>query len=142
MSYWTHIVGIIHVETYIADENIVALVYKALKDAPKITGSEGDASIIVNTVSGYNISTSSDCKHCDYHGSITISDDDWIYCDAPDGYSCPAGEYQSQVIISVQGDLRDRMRARTRKEWNAFHQYLVKQLGYTIRLATCKITGW
>ena len=142
MSYWTHIVGIIHVETHIEDDNIVDLVQRALRDAPKITGSECDASIFVNAERGHNISTSSDCKHCDYRGSIIISDEDWIYCDAPYGYSCPTGEYQSQVTISVQGDLRDRMRAQTRKEWNAFHQYIVKQLGYTIHLATCKITGY
>lgn len=142
MSYWTHIVGIIHAETYLHEDDIAGIVKKALEDAPRITGSEGPADIFVNAESGHCIWLSCDCFRCEHYGGKCEDGDGGFWCSAPEGYDCPTGEYQSRVIISVQGDLRDRMRAQTRKEWNAFHRYIVKKLGYKIRIATCRVVGW
>lgn len=138
MSHWTHIVGVMHVETYKEVDNIVAFVEEALKNAPLITGSERDASIFVNREPGHNMSTSFDCGRCRYKDTIRHYDDGFE-CDSPEDYRCPFGQYQTRAVITIQGDLRDRMRDQTRKEWNAFHRYIVKKLNWTIRIATCRI---
>ena len=139
MSYWTHIIGVLHVDTYIEHDNIAEYVEDILKNAPKITGSEGDADIFVNQQSGYCIFTSCDCNRCEYKDTIQFVDTGGFVCEAPDDYKCPSGKYQTRVVITVCGDLRDRMQSETKKEWNAFHQYLAKECGFGIRIATCRI---
>lgn len=141
MSFWTHIVGVMHVETYAEVDDIKAYVEEALKGAPKITGSEMDASVFVNIEPWHNVSTNCDCGRCQYKETLKFYDDGFE-CDAPDGYRCPYGEYKTRAVITIQGDLRDRMKQRTKKEWNAFHRYIAKKLKWTIRLATCRIEGW
>lgn len=141
MSFWTHIVGVIHVETYKEVDDIVAYVEEALKEAPAITGSERDASVFVNREPGHNVSTSFDCAHCQFEDTIR-TEVGYFECNAPDGYHCPFGEYQTCAIITVQGDLRDRMRKQTKKEWNDFHRFIAKKLKWTIRIATCRIEGY
>lgn len=141
MSYWTHIVGVLHVETYHECDDIAEYVRSLLENAPKITGSEMDASVFVNADPLYNLSTSCDCNRCVYGNTIKHCEDGFE-CDAHDGFRCPMGDYQTRAIITVQGDLRDRMKAQTKKEWNAFHRYIVKECGLSIRIATCRIIGW
>ena len=48
MSFWTHIVASIDVNTHIECDTLKRDVKKMLKAAPKITGSEGDAEVFVN----------------------------------------------------------------------------------------------
>lgn len=141
MSYWTHIVGVIHVDTYQEVDDVKKLVEDALKDAPEITGSEGPAAVFVNPEPGYNIWTNCDCNRCQYKDSISYFDRGFE-CDGPAGFICPRGEYQSRAIITVCGDLRDRMKRQTKKEWNEFHRFVAKKLKYGIRIATCRIDGW
>lgn len=138
MSYWTHIVGVIHAETYHETDDIKAYVEEQLNKAPPITGSESIASIFVNAKPGHNRSTSCDCGRC-YYGDTVRYCEDGFECDAPDNHQCPWGEYQTCVIITICGDLRGRFYDQTRKEWNVFHRYLAKSLGWTIRIATCRI---
>lgn len=140
MSHWTHIVGVMHVETYKEKDDIKSYVEEKLKDAPKITGSEGDADVFVNPQSGHSMWTSCDCGRCDYRDSI-VSDDDGFECDAPEGFRCPSGEYQSRVIITVCGDLRDRLKEETEKEWDKFYRYIEEELGFGVRVFACKIAG-
>ena len=141
MSFWTHIVGVLHVDTFVEVPDIKSFVEDALKNAPKITGSERDASVFVLVPPGHNIYTDFDCNRCDF-GDTVIHDEDGFCCDAPDGYQCPEGKYQSRAIIVVQGDLRDKMRAQTKREWNDFHRYISKTLKYSTRIATCRIDGY
>lgn len=141
MSFWTHIVGVMHVETYAEVDDIKAYVEEVLKGAPRITGSEMDASVFVNIEPWHNVSTNCDCGRCQYKETLKFYDDGFE-CDAPDGYRCPYGEYKTRAVITVHGDLRDRMKQRTKKEWNEFHRYIAKKLKWTIRLATCRIEGW
>lgn len=136
MSCWTHVVGVMHVDTHREVPDIEEFVREKLKHAPMITGSEGPAAVFVNAEPGHNIWTSADCGRCEYSNTSCYE------CDPPGGFQCPSGHYQSRVVITIQGDLRDRMRAQTRKEWNAFHRYVAKELGFNIRVATCKINGW
>lgn len=141
MSYWTHIVGVMHVDTYREVDDVRKLVEDALKDAPEITGSEGSASVFVNQEPGYNLFTSCDCGRCQYKDTIAYLEDGFE-CDSPDGFRCPKGKYQSRAVITVCGDLRDRMKNQTKKEWNAFHRFVAKKLKYGIRMAACQINGW
>lgn len=141
MSYWTHIVGVLHVDTYHECDDIAEYVRGFLKSAPKITGSESDADVFVNAEPGYCLFISCDCGRCQYGNTIQHYEDGFD-CDRPDGFRCPRGEYQTRAIITVCGDLRDRMKAQTRKEWNAFHNYLVKECDFDIRIATCRIDGY
>lgn len=141
MSCWTYIVGVIHVNTYKEVDDIKEYVEKALRGAPKITGSERDASVFVNPVAGHNIYTSCDCARCEYRETLHHSDAGF-WCEAPEGCRCPSNEYQTCAVITVQGSLRDRLRKQTRKEWNKFHQYIAKTLGWQIEEAICRVDGW
>lgn len=140
MSYWTHIIGVLHVDTYIQSKQIQAIVEELLKDAPQITGSERNADIYVNVPAGHNCWTSRDCSNCEWEPTKQYFTDGFE-CDAPPHFDCPSGEYMTRVVITVQGDLRDRIRSQTRKEWNAFHRFIAKDLGFIIRIATCRIDG-
>lgn len=138
MSCWTHIVAVMHVETYAERVNIEQYVRDLLKEAPEITGSEGPASVFVNAVDGHNIWTSRACDICPWKDS----DDGDGNCAAPDDFDCPSGAFQSRVVITVCGDLRDRMKAETHKEWKAFQKYIFKTLGFGYRNVACSIQGY
>ena len=134
MSMWTHITACMSVETGIVVKKpeLRRRVKEFLKSAPEITGSEGPADIFVNIQGGYNFYTSHDCDRCKYKDSIIELKDedgnDYMMCSAPDKHDCSA-EYQTRVVISVQGDLRDRVKEETEKEFEEFKKY-VEKLGY------------
>ena len=143
MSIWTHIVAAIDVDTYKESKNLKSEVEKFLEKAPKITGSEENAAVFVNVLPGYNIWTSADCKVCNYGNTIVDCEDGGFQCDTPEGYRCPEGEYQTRVIIAVQGDLRDRESNDTLEEFNAFKRYIdgnFNEAGYWIRNWAVSIT--
>lgn len=135
MSMWTHITACMSIDTGIVVKKpeLRRRVKEFLKGAPEITGSEGSADVFVNISSGYDYYTSRDCDHCKYKDTIIElkgQDDgeDYMMCSGPKGYDCSA-EYQTRVIISVQGDLRDRTKEETEKEFEEFKKYIEK-LGY------------
>lgn len=142
MSYWTHIVAIIEVDTYKQDKNIKEIVENMLKSAPKITGSERDADIFVNVLSGHNVWMGADCDHCQYKDTIVYNDNGSFNCDADDNYKCPEGEYQTRVIITVVGNLRDRMREQTKREYKEFYNYLKKTCVFDINNKAVSILGY
>ena len=118
MSFWTHIVASIDVDTCIECDTLKSDVAKMLEAAPKITGSEGDADVFVNVLSGYNVFSWRNGNH---------------------------RQYQTRVVITVVGDLRDRMRERTTKEWRAFKKFVEKsinEIGFIIRNCSCNIMGY
>lgn len=115
MSRWTHIVAAIDVDTFMENHNIKHDVIELLKYAPKITGSEVDAEVFVNVLGGHNISSWHDGIH---------------------------EEFQTRVVITVVGDLRDRARKITEKEWNEFKEFIetkVDKEGWWIRNCSCNI---
>ena len=134
MSMWTHITACMSVETGIVAKKpeLRRRVKEFLKSAPEITGSEGPADVFVNIQGGYNFYTNRDCDRCKYKDSIIELKDedgnDYMMCSAPDKHDCSA-EYQTRVVISVQGDLRDRVKEETEKEFEEFKKY-VEKLGY------------
>lgn len=145
MSSWTHIVAVLHVDTYIMCDDIEQRVTEMLEDAPKITGSEGPASVFVNVLPGHNFSTSSDCRRCEFGNTRVHLKEGGFTCDAPEDYDCPRGEYQTRVCITVIGDLRDRCRKATSKEWDKFRTFIEKEIngkGFWIRECAYDIHEW
>lgn len=128
MSRWTYITACISADTCLDESKseIRKRVKKVLKTAPKITGSERDADIFINFQSGYNTSIGKDCNHCKFGASVTCLEDGGFSCDGPDDYICPDSKYQTCIVMSVQGDLRDRTKQQTIKEFNDFLAYLEK----------------
>lgn len=115
MSRWTHIVAAIDVDTYMSSHTIEDDVRELLKWAPQITGSECVADVFANVLSGHNISS--------YGGGVY-------------------DEYQTRVVITVVGDLRNRTKEDTVKEWIEFKTFietLIDGEGWWIRNCTCKI---
>ena len=143
MSQWTHITACLSVETFIEEpkKELLKQVKTYLKNAPKITGSERDANIFINVVSGHNSWTNFDCEHCEYKNTlrdVIIDGQEYQECDAPEGHDC-SGEYQSHIVISIQGDLRDRAKEDTEKEFQNFIEYI--QQNYDIRDYSVNIEG-
>ena len=135
MSRWTHITSCISIEAGILDNKIGLKreIQKILRHAPKITGSENDADIFVNIPSGYNFFMSRDCEHCKYKDTIrhiTKEGEECLECDAPRYYDC-SSEYQTQAVISIQGDLRDKDGETTKEEFIDFLNYIKKE--YIVR---------
>lgn len=140
MSRWTHIAACIYLETNIRSKYIKDVIEQELIKAPKITGSEGPADIFVNPLSGHNLYTSIDCLHCPHNDKLVNILHGEIICEHPDDFTCPEGEYQTSVCISIIGNLRDRDRKRTRKEYDNFIKWLksVKEFD-DIRIRSCTI---
>lgn len=124
MSRWTHVTGCLYIETHLERKDIVEHIKSIIEIAPKITGSEQDADIFVNALSGYNTSTSCDCEHCEYGKTRVFEKKGNFTCDADSNYKCPDGEYQTQIAITLVGDLRDRNASTTCKELTEFIQHL------------------
>lgn len=144
MSHWTHIIAAIDIDTYHEDKDIKSYVENILANAPKITGSEGPADVFVNVKSGHNHWTGHDCNVCQFKDTIVHfpkEEGGGHECYAPADFKCPTGKYQTRVVITVLGDLRDRERWRTRDEWAAFKDYVKANVGcgYEFRNCTCRI---
>jgi len=133
MSSWTHIVAAMAVNTYERKDDIAAYVRHIMRDAPKITGSESDADIFVVERPGHDIGCYPDCGRCPYENSEG--------CNPPEEYVCKNGHYTTTVIITVFGNLRDRLKDRTKQEYKEFKKY-IKQQGWSIEYQTCNIEGW
>ena len=143
MSCWTHITACLSVETEMLRKKLELKreIQKIIRQGPKITGSERNADIFVNIPSGYNWFISHDCEHCKYKETlrtITIDGKKGQECDGPENYDC-SSEYQSDVVISIQGDLRDRQFKDTKEEFENFLKYLQER--FHIRNYTYKIEG-
>lgn len=125
MSRWSHIVGAIKVDTDYEGSDVDCWAMSKLSEAPAITGSEKNCSIFVNTVEGYNTYIGKDCDHC-YYGDFQ--------CEkvAPEDFKCPEGRYQTCVVITLQGDLRDRSGEETQTAADKFIHYIMDKLGWWI----------
>ena len=143
MSWWTYIVATIDVDIWQERHDIKEYVENLLKDAPPITGSEGNADVFVNVRGGHSVTVFPNCKLCPFFGGYD-SEDEWI-CRKPTPIKCPEPEteYQSRVVITVAGDLRDRYMPQTQAEWQAFKKYVEDVIGLgkgSIMHSTCRIS--
>lgn len=117
MSCWSHIVAAIYVDTCIESKELKTEIETLLEKAPKITGSEDEADVFVNVLSGYNEST------------FNNKEGEWV-------------DFQSCAVITIVGDLRDRTKDQTEKEWLIFKEYIENEInnnGFLIRNYTCII---
>lgn len=137
MSHWCSITACIYVNTDIEDKNIKTIVEEKLKLAPKITGSEGNADVFVNTLSGYNVWISADCDNCPYKDTI-IRHGGAFSCEPDEGYECKEVEYQTNICISIVGSLRDKWAEETESEYKEFLDWVSKNIG-DIKQESCKI---
>lgn len=110
MSYWTHITACLSVET-----GIVAKKPQLLKQVKEYLKNAPKIT-----------------------GSESNAD---VFVNVQKGYDLfgSEGKFQTRVVISVQGDLRDRMKPQTLEEFNNFLEY-VSGLGY-IRDYSLNIEG-
>ena len=144
MSYWTHINGSIVLDTYLQESNEVIhqQVQEVIDKAPKVTGSESDMQIFINHPEGHNWSTNMDCLHCEYFGGYDMDKSGHnrlISCAAEEDFECPEGEFQTIVVLTLYGDLRDRTIKETKAEVDAFVKYIEKI--YSITRKNIKLTG-
>ena len=108
MSRWTHITSCMSVDTCIENrKRIKKSIVDYINKAPKITGSEGDAEVYITLQRGYNISSWKRNKNNDFV------------------------HYQSCIIISIQGDLRDKDGETTKEEFINFLNYIKQK--YIVR---------
>lgn len=104
MSRWCHVVGCLYIETFKETKGIKKYVENKIKDAPLITGSEADADIFVNPLSGHNVSVWDRVKET---------------------------KYQTCVAITIVGNLRDTENATVEMEIKNFIKY-IEDLGFDI----------
>lgn len=144
MSHWTHIVAVIDIDTYEQRKDIKEYVENILENAPKIKGSECNAAVFVNVLPGHNCWTGCDCNACEWKETLKFyseEDGGGFECDAPEHYDCPSGEYQTRIVITIIGDLRDRELEQTRHDWRAFRDFVRAEIGkgYDFRNCACRI---
>lgn len=98
MSLWIHVVGAVYVSMYTqSNEQTLNHARHMVSHAPKVTGSERDMQVYISLLNGYN-------RH--------------IFNDGEDV------NWQTGVIISLVGDLRDRTIEKTNQELKAFLDYI------------------
>lgn len=130
MSNWTNIAVVLDVDTCMESENPREEIEELLKDAPKITGSEGNAEIFVNIPSGYNtshIANCSECKH--YTDKVRANNEPCLFYSDP---GCPIIEYQTRATITIQGNLRDRKLEETTEEYKKFSLFINDTLNFLV----------
>lgn len=101
-------------DTCMLSDTVVEDVKEKVKWAPRIMGSEGDAQVFINLLDGHNVSAGR-------------GDDGEIQY------------YQTRVVITVLGDLRDREKDKTEEEWNRFLRYVEDELDGIVRNVSCNI---
>ena len=107
MSRWTHVTGTIRVDTLseINRKDFQKWLESRVALLPKITSSERDADVWVTEKPGYNLST--------------WEDDTRI-------------EYQTNAVITIDGDLRDREESQVIEELNQFFKTITRNLHWMI----------
>lgn len=107
MSKWSHIVGTVYIDTFreLDRKDLQEHIEGIIASAPQVTGSEENAQVFVNVLNGYNTVIS--------EPEVGIEE-----------------EYQTNAVITIVGDLRDRDRFETVAEARTFLEYL-KKSSYT-----------
>lgn len=116
MSYWTYVNGIIKVDTFaLSDAEAMYKAQTVINHLPQITGSEGPAHVYCIRPFGSNWSSTTD-----EFGKETN-----LYTD----HQFKTFEYQSDIIIALNGDLRDRRFDQTLRETTEWIARLSSRLG-------------
>ena len=132
MSFWTYIRGTIEVDVPGRTQpEIQYIISSVLDHLPRVTGSEGDMDITFQPRKGHNCSSS-----CDEYGMRTNNLKDSYGCKSRRGWL----ETQSEYMIVVNANLRDRMFDETYKEFMKWLIRLSKRLW--VRDVLVRIEGW
>jgi hypothetical protein len=134
MSKWTYINATFRVETNIEEPNTIEIVRGLLANAPKITGSERDADVFVNIPSSSNIFVGADCEHCEFGSTRRFYKKGYFTCKRTVDYECKSANFQTIVVITIHGSLRDRLVEQTHSEYNAFKHWLTHIKGYKFEI--------
>ena len=111
MSKWTYVIGTVKVDTFSSSSaEAMFIAQTVVNHLPKITGSERDVEYYFNLIKGPNTSSTFDDFGC--HTNLYKN----FY------------EYQSEVLVTFQGSLRDREFEETLKEVTKTVNRLSKRL--------------
>lgn len=113
MSYWVHFSAVIRL--YTGTKTIEEIKNKFDK-APKIIGTEGNATLYFNKPEGYNLYLERDCWHCPKEKILykrKLSSSTCEFCDETKP-RC----YQTETIITIVGDLRSSIEQQARQEYD------------------------
>lgn len=131
MSKWNHVSATIFLDVKFEEEKLALynIIESILFNAPKITGSEKDADVFVNILSGYSGKIYKDCERCVYKDTVQ-GEGNSFSCEADEEFECPSREFQDGVVITIAGDLRDKHYLKTKQELDEFLIYIMKELTY------------
>lgn len=118
MSKWTYVCGAIWVDTY--DSCAIEKIEEFLVNAPKITGSEKDVEIFLNQTEDCNVYLDSDCGNCKFNDVVRQREVTTFTCKAEEDYKCPSAEFNTMVVMTLFGALRDRTYNKTKEEYDTF----------------------
>lgn len=114
MSLWTHVQGFIKIDTFQhSNTDTIHFAQKIVDHLPRITGSEGNADYYVILPNGYNQRSSTD----EYDQYSNLGELQFYKRKCTSGLKYMYDfKTQSQAIIIIDGDLRDRVMMQTYKE--------------------------
>lgn len=120
MSYWTRVTGAIVMDTCSeSTEQTLFIASTIMKHLPRITGSEKPADYHIAVRDGHNCTSTSD-----EFGRTTDLMDDGLH------------QYQSQAVLTVTGDLRDRRFEQTLRETAK----MLARLASRVLIEDCSLT--
>lgn len=122
MSHWTYVRGVIEVDTYArSDAEAMYFVQTVISHLPKITGSERDVMYHVNRCHGHNMCSS----HDEFMQPSNLGDGEL------------GGFYtQTRFLITIEGNLRDRLPAETIRETTK----MLSRLASRLDISSCVVS--
>ena len=142
MSYWTYIRAIVDITIFNPIQCDMDFINEMMELAPKITGSEGNAQVTV--IRKNQSHTESSCEFCPFRKSIRWQDASHFSCLPVEGYQCKFTEYYDSYSIIIIGNLRDKFKEETKKEFNEFKHWISTSsqgLNWGINKVLCDIDG-
>lgn len=121
MSWWTHIRGVVEVDVRGRTQAEIRYILETVLDhLPRVTGSEGDMNVYISQEAGFSCSSSLDefghptNNLRDMYGNKSQRNG-WL-------------ETQSQYMLTIEGDLRDRGFEQTKREFMKWLCRLAKRI--------------
>ena len=121
ISWWTYVAGVIEVDTFArSDAEAIYLAQTVVNHLPRITGSERDVEFHLTKPSGYCSSSNVD----EFNQESDLYNDEF----------CRMFVTQERILITIYGNLRDRMFKRTLRETTKMLARLSSRLCKEVRL--------
>lgn len=123
----------IYTESYDKTMDVDIITDKIKKEAPKITGSNGNANIFVNSFNCCNLFPHQHCLKCPHIDKVVNVVHGEIVCNHPRDFVCPEIEHKT-VRVSILVHLQGRTIQQTRQEYLKFIKWVKDNLGTIIQL--------